>query len=228
MMRWRTLFLGLVATCALTCALAPAAMAADLGGAKRGRVSEEPIQYGTPFSWTGFYVGTHVGYGWSDVDWREAGGFSGSHDGSGWLAGGQVGYNWQVGRFVWGIEGDMSASWIDGGNGCCGHSVDWLATIRGRAGITGFDNRTLFYVTAGAAWADIDYGSISGSRTESHFGWVAGAGIERALTPNLSARVEYLYYNFDEVSAPAGTVAPGAASFDPSMHTVRFGLNFKF
>jgi outer membrane immunogenic protein len=223
----RALFLGLVASGAF----ATAAAAADLGGAKRGRVSEDPTPYQAPFTWTGFYVGTHLGYGWSDVDWQETGSaFNGSHDGSGWLAGGQIGYNWQAGRLVYGVEADISSSWVDGSGGnndCCGHSINWLASVRGRAGITGFDNRTLFYVTAGAAWADVDYSSI-GSFSDTHFGWVAGAGIERALTPNLSARVEYLYYNFDDVGAPAGAVAPGSANFDPSMHTVRFGLNFKF
>ncbi len=224
MIRLRAMLLGLVAMCLL----APAAAAADLGGAKRGRISEGPIPVETPFSWTGFYYGVHVGYGWSDIDWSETGpAFNGSHDGSGALAGGQIGYNWQAGRFVYGIEGDISASWIDGGNGCCGHSVDWLASIRGRAGFTAFDNRTLFYVTAGAAWADIEYSSI-GSHSDTHFGWVAGGGIERALTPSLSARVEYLYYDFDDVTAAPGTVAPGAATFDPSLHTVRFGLNYKF
>ena len=124
-------------------------------------------------------------------------GFNGSHDGSGLLAGGQVGYNWQAGRLVYGVEADISSSWIDGSGGnndCCGHTVNWLASVRGRAGLTAFDNRTLFYVTAGAAWADVDYSS-NGSFSDTHFGWVAGAGIERALTPNLSARVEYLYYN---------------------------------
>lgn len=224
MIRLRALFLGLAAICLL----GPAAAAADLGGAKRGRVSDDPVPYQAPFAWTGFYVGAHLGYGWSDIDWSETGpAFNGSHDGSGVLAGGQVGYNWQVGRFVYGIEGDFSGSSIDGGNGCCGHSVNWLASVRGRAGLTGFDNRTLFYVTAGAAWADIEYASI-GSHSDTHFGWVAGAGVERALTPNLSARFEYLYYDFDDATAPAGTVAPGAANFDPTMHTVRFGLNYKF
>jgi outer membrane immunogenic protein len=224
MIRLRAMFLGLTALCVL----APAAVAADLGGAKRGRISEDPIPYQAPFTWTGFYVGTHLGYGWSDVDWQETNpSFNGSHDGSGVLAGGQIGYNWQAGRFVYGVEGDLSGSWVDGGRGCCDHSVNWLASVRGRAGLTGFDNRTLFYVTAGAAWADVDYTSI-GSHSDTHFGWVAGAGIERALTPNLSARAEYLYYDFDSVTAAGGTVGPGPASLEPSMHTVRFGLNYKF
>lgn len=201
-----------------------AAHAADLGGGPRERIVREPVVHERAFSWTGLYVGAHVGYGWSDIDWRE-GGFDGSHDGSGWLAGGQIGYNWQSGRFVYGVEGDFSSTGIDGGNGCCGHSIDWLASIRGRAGITGFDNRTLFYVTAGAAWADVTYDSI-GSHSDTHFGWVAGAGIEHALTPNMTARVEYLYYGFDEITAPIGLGT--AASIDPTTQVVRFGLNFKF
>ena len=101
--------------------------------------------------------------------------------------------------------------------------------MRGRLGLTGPDNRTLFYVTGGGAGADIDYASNLGNYSNNHFGWVIGGGIERALTPNMTARVEYLYYDFDSATAPAGTVAGGGiADLDPSMHTVRFGLNFKF
>ena len=48
------------------------------------------------------------------------------------------------------------------------------------------------------------------------------------LTANLSARVEYLYYGFDEVTAPAGALGGGPAALDLSMQTVRFGLNMKF
>jgi outer membrane immunogenic protein len=223
------LFRAISLTLVALCALGSAATAADLGGGRRGHISEGPILVDKPFSWTGLYVGASVGYGWSDIDWTETGpDFNGSHSGEGWLAGGQIGYNLQAGRFVYGIEGDFTKAWIDGGNGCCDHSVNWLASVRGRAGITGFDNRTLFYATAGAAWADVDYASINGSTSNTHFGWVAGGGIERALTPNLSARVEYLYYNFDDSTAAPGTVAPGAATFDPTIHTVRFGVNYKF
>lgn len=219
----RALFLGLAASAVL----APTAMAADLGKGP-GR---PPVEYvPEAFSWTGFYVGTHVGYGWSDVDWQEVPAFSGSHSGSGGVAGGQIGYNWQAGRAVYGVEADLSGSWIDGGNNCCGHTVNWLASVRGRLGYAGgFDSRTLFYVTGGAAWADIDYSSV-GSFSNTHVGWVVGGGVERALTPNLTARVEYLYYSFDTANAPAGTVAPGLglADLDPTTQTVRFGLNFKF
>ena len=63
---------------------------------------------------------------------------------------------------------------------------------------------------------------------ETHFGWVAGGGVERAFTPNVTGRIEYLYYAFDGVDAPAGAVAPGTANLEPTVQTLRFGFNFKF
>lgn len=100
--------------------------------------------------------------------------------------------------------------------------------MRGRLGLASSDNRWLFYVTGGAAWADIGYSSGLGTHSDTQFGWVAGAGIERALTPNLTARVEYLYYDFDRSTAPPGTLGGAATDLDPSTQTVRFGLNLKF
>jgi outer membrane immunogenic protein len=206
------------------------AAAADLGGPRRGsikdtRVVDAPVVYERPFSWSGLYIGAHVGYGWSDVDWQSAIP-PGSHDGEGWLAGGQIGYNVQKGQFVFGVEADLSSAWIDGGNGCCGHEFNWLASVRGRAGVTFNGNRTLVYATGGAAWADVDYAAPSGSGfSNTHFGWVAGGGVEHMLTQNLSARVEYLHYSFDEAS---GTVVNVPTSVEPTLETVRFGLNLKF
>jgi outer membrane immunogenic protein len=206
--------------------------AADLGGGRSRIATPFPapaVAEALPFAWSGLYFGAHGGYGWSDLNWQQEGGFSASHRGEGLLAGGQLGFNMQMGRFVYGIEGDISAGWIEGSSGdCCGHSIDFLYSVRGRAGLTSHDNRWLFYATGGAAWADFDYSTSPGSHSDTQFGWVAGGGIERALLPNLTAKVEYLYYDFDGVSAPAGTVAGGPTDLDPSMHTVRFGLNYKF
>jgi outer membrane immunogenic protein len=207
------------------------AAAADLGGRGRSRIAspEPPMPEAGPFFWTGFYAGVHAGYGWSDIDWQE-GGLSASHSGEGWLAGGQIGLNLQAGRLVYGIEADLSSAWVEGSNGgCCSHSIDWLYSVRARAGLASADNRWLIYATGGAAWADIAYRSAGFSgHSETQFGWVAGGGIERALTPNWTARVEYLFYDFDSVTAPPGSLGAGATDLDPSMHTVRFGLNFKF
>lgn len=213
---------------ASSASLAPGAVAADLGGSRSKVVAAAPPDPALPAAWSGVYFGVHGGYGWTDVGWQDA--ISGNHNGEGGLAGGQIGYNIQTGRLVFGVEADISASWIEGanGNGCCEHTVDMLYSVRGRAGLTGFDNRTLFYLTAGAAWADVEYTSGLGRHSDTQFGWVFGGGVEHALTRNLTARIEYLYYDFDAITAPPGSLAAGATSLDPSMHTVRFGLNFKF
>jgi len=220
------------------------AVAADLGGAPRPLVNDEPLPYGPAFSWTGLYIGAHVGYGWSDVDWQFAAtpGVSTNHSGTGALLGGQIGYNIQVRRFVFGAEADLSSAWLNGSTSCpdatfnCAHSFNWMASVRGRTGIAINNNRTLLYGTAGVAWADVDYtakDTFSGATfgtgfSNTHVGWVAGGGVEHMLTPNLTARVEYLYYGFDSVTAPAGALGGGPASIDLNTQTVRFGLNFKF
>jgi outer membrane immunogenic protein len=236
----RLLFLALVASVGLT----HAAAAADLGGAPRRPVHDEQPTYGPVFSWTGIYLGAHVGYGWSDADWQfdATPAISTNHSGTGGLLGGQIGYNIQVRQFVFGAEADLSSAWLDGSTACpsaafnCGHSFNWMASVRGRAGVAVNNNRTLLYGTAGVAWADVDYAAkdaVTGATfgtgfSNTHVGWVAGAGIEHMLTPNLTARVEYLYYGFDSVTAPAGALAGGPASLDLNTQTVRFGLNFKF
>lgn len=205
--------------------------AADLGSRSSRIASPEPpppMAAVSPYSWSGLYFGAHGGYGWSDLDWRQDNGFSAGHDGEGWLAGGQIGINFQTGRLVYGIEGDISAGWIDGSNGqCCSHSIDALYTVRGRAGLATSDNGWLFYATGGAAWGDFDYTRAGfDGHSETQFGWVAGGGIERALTARLSARLEYLYYDFDSIST--SSLGFGPTEVDPSMQTVRFGLNYKF
>jgi outer membrane immunogenic protein len=236
----RSVFLALVASVAFT----QAAVAADLGGAPRRPVHDEVVSYGPAFSWTGLYIGAHVGYGWSDADWQfdATPGISTNHTGTGGLVGGQIGYNIQVRQFVFGAEADLSSAWIDGSTACpgagfnCGHRFNWMASVRGRAGVAVNNNRTLLYGTAGVAWADVDYAAkdaVTGATfgtgfSNTHVGWVAGAGIEHMITPNLTARVEYLYYGFDSATAPAGALGGGPASLDLNTQTVRFGLNFKF
>ena len=222
----KTLRVALLAAAAAF-AVVPSANAADLGGGPpRGGMKDAPY-YAAPsvFSWTGFYIGAHLGFGWSDVDWQAV---SNSLGGSGALAGGQIGYNWQKGAIVFGLEADASSSWVDGSTSGFGHSVDWVMSTRGRLGVAFNDNRTMLYGTGGVAWADIDYNSGVGSYSKTHFGWVIGGGIEHMLSQNLSARVEYLYYDFNDATAPAGTLDAASTKLDPTMQTVRFGINLKF
>jgi len=218
--------------------------AADLGGGPRRTIKDAPLPYAPSYTWTGLYIGSHAGYAWSDVDWQFAltPGVATDHTGSGGLLGAQIGYNVQAGQFVFGIEADISSAWLDGSTPCpgagfsCEHSVNWLASLRGRAGIAVNANRTLLYVTAGGAWADVEYAAVSTATgapfgtgvSETHSGWVGGAGLEHMLAPNITARVEYLYYGFEGAAAPAGALGAGAAGLDLTTQTIRFGLNLKF
>ena len=237
----RSVFLALVASVAF----AHAAAAADLGGAPRRPIHDEPLPYGPAFSWTGLYIGAHVGYGWSDADWQFAAtpGVSTNHSGSGGLVGGQIGYNMQVRQFVFGVEADLSSAWLDGSTACPGPGFQLRPQLQ-LAGLRARPRRrrrqrqphAALRRPRGVAWADVDYAAkdaVTGATfgtgfSNTHIGWVAGAGIEHMLTPNLTARVEYLYYGFDSVTAPAGALGGGPAALDLNTQTVRFGLNFKF
>src|SRR5947209_8617293 len=112
-----------------------------------------PVPY---YSWTGFYVGINGGGAWGgNSRFDFPGGPSDSVDVSGWLAGGTLGFNYQLGPVVLGVEGDIDASGIRGSNACLGGGFacqiqnDWLGTVRGRIGYA-FD-RFLPYVTGGLA-----------------------------------------------------------------------------
>ena len=150
-------------------AFAGAALAADLPA----RTYTKAPMMSPVFSWTGFYVGGHVGAGWGTTESNLDVGKTLVSNGidpislalvlplaqtqmSGFLGGVQAGYNWQSGIMVFGIEGDFSGADIKGNAPCllilnCGTKVDWTADITGRLGATVGD-RGLLYVKGGAAW----------------------------------------------------------------------------
>lgn len=142
--------------------LAGAAAAADLPTMKAPPPPPPPAV----FNWTGFYVGAHVGGAWDGDNWL----FSPaqtvtSNHASGVFGGGQVGFNYQISSFVLGAEADASAAGLSSSNLCpnpnftCGHSIDWLASLRARLGFTPMD-RTMIYVTGGAAFADVGHTAL--------------------------------------------------------------------
>jgi outer membrane immunogenic protein len=110
----------------------------------------------------------------------------------------------------------------------------WIATARGRAGFA-YD-RWLFYVTGGAAWAQIEQilsNAILGvtiSDTKTLVGWTAGGGIEGTVLGNLSAKVEYLYADFGSKDYFTSLASGGPAILRKSLndHIVRVGLNYRF
>jgi outer membrane immunogenic protein len=165
------------------------------------------------FSWTGFYVGAHVGGTWGTVESAlvDDRGFSlpiSSHTINGFVAGGQAGYNLQVSPWlVLGVEGQVSWTDASGRTPCaplsilgCSTDVNWVATLAGRVGFT--RGHTMLYVKGGVAWADSDYhvdflgvNFLNASSTRT--GAMVGAGVEHAFTSNWSAKLEYNYMDFD-------------------------------
>lgn len=188
--------------------------------------AKAPPYVAPPFTWTGFYVGINGGYGWGTSDFSTP--FANSFDISGGLIGGTLGYNYQVNQFVFGIEGDIDASWIEGSAACgglsCETSNSWLATIRGRLGYA-FD-RFLPYVTGGAAFGDVET-SIAGfgSNRDTNVGWTIGGGLEYAINGPWSVKVEYLYVDLGDGGTIPGT---GGAEADFTTNIVRAGLNYRF
>ena len=196
-------------------------------------VHKAPVQVAAPlFNWTGLYYGVSGGYGWGSSTHNDPAAISsGSFDTDGWLFGGTVGYNWQTGPYVFGLEGDLSWANIEGGaispGGPIFTELNWLGTGRIRAGYAA--DAYLFYVTGGVAFGGVEAGNpVAGGGTgdETRVGWTLGGGVEAALTPNWTAKLEYLYVDLgDKDNYPTAT---GPVEVSLTSHIVRLGLNYKF
>jgi outer membrane immunogenic protein len=190
-----------------------------------------------PFSWTGFYLGINGGYGWGRSSWSDPafGADSGSFNTSGGLLGGQLGYNWQTGPIVLGIETDADWTNIKGstaalgvcladGGGICQTKQDWFGTTRGRIGYA--FGRFLPYVTGGVAYGDINALQSTGTATQTKFGWSAGGGVEYSLDRNWSAKVEYLHLDLGTASLFSAASGTSSLSVPVTDDLVRAGINY--
>jgi outer membrane immunogenic protein len=209
----------------------------------RGRSVKD---YERPFTWTGFYIGGHAGLatgdtqGTPDLGGGPPGLLSTDYSLNGALYGGQVGFNWQTGPLVLGVEGSLSSSSVQGNTTCaflleCKRDIDWLATVTGRVGYA--MGRSLVYGLAGVAWADVNTNvGIVGvpilSGSETHVGWVAGFGFEHALSNHITARIEYAHVDLGREDHGLAVVGGGPVvvtdRVDVKMDTIRLGVNIKF
>ena len=227
MMKLKLLGTGLAAMTLLATALS--AQAADI---------PRPIYKGVQpvvayYNWTGFYLGINGGYGWGTSTWSLLPGTKISPNG--FLVGGTIGYNYQVGSFVWGLEADWDWSGAKGSVTCaavatCTTESPWLATFRGRVGYA-FD-RWLPYLTAGGAYGNVKatvsvpvFG-VAASANQSNLGWTVGGGIEYAFLGNWSAKLEYLYVDLG--SFDTGFTTPIQDRVSLKENVIRAGLNYKF
>jgi outer membrane immunogenic protein len=245
----KRVLLATVAAITLAAAGQPAA-AADIGRFP----TKAPVAAPTPVqNWTGLYVGGNAGYSWGHTDLDYSFGalpaFNSTLDPNSFLAGGQIGYNWQLGSFVVGVEGDVAwrhgsdAAAVTLNNGFGDFATfnteqNWVGTLRPRFGFAA--NNWLIYGTAGLAvggfkhsYAETRPGVAArvAADSDTKAGWTAGAGVEYALTHQWSLGVEYLYMDFGSstLSQPAtGPVPPSAANFDDKSHVVRAKVNYKF
>ena len=240
----RNFLMGGVAACGLLAALLPAS-AADLS------VAPAPAPtYVAPvvpaFTWSGWYIGGNLGGKWGKYSGSVTGtavpgfpvtaggdGFTFSSDrDSAFIGGGQLGFNWQVGQFVFGVEGDIDATRIrdnfalgftPGGGVFIPGDVfrfknDWQASVRGRGGIA-FD-RFLVYATGGVAWAGVRAEALYSpgfvgrvavpgafaSDSKTLTGATIGGGVEFAVTNNVTFGVEYRYSDFGHETFNLGAV----------------------
>jgi outer membrane immunogenic protein len=245
------LLLSSVSLGVLTLGLAINAGAADL---PRAPVYKAPEQVWT---WTGFYIGGHFGAGWGDKHWYRTD-FSpvidqGFHHVRGGLAGGQVGFNYQVANWVIGAELDASWADLNGSHAdklfiictaICNlnaaqldrSKVDSVGTVAGRLGYA--VDRVLGYVKGGGAWAHDKY-SISSvlapdaalaTASETRWGWMAGVGIEYAFAPSWSLKFEYDH--LDLGTKRSRFTGPSFTSFDEDisqrLNLFKFGINYRF
>lgn len=234
-----------------SCVLSVAALATDSGSARAADLrdwrtdrsfKDEPVivpRY--RFSWTGFYLGGNVGYGWGTSESTgDAGAFNGLTSGfdvnpSGWIGGLQAGYNWQTGNLLFGLEGDLGILGLDDRESSGGAFVEaeygGYGALTARVGFT--DDRWLFYLKGGAALANIENraGAIGDPTDltvadETRWGWTIGGGAEFAFHPNWSMKIEYLYMDFG--SDTSTNTDGNIYRHENDLHTIKVGLNYRF
>ena len=191
-----------------------------------------------PWTWTGFYIGGHAGYGWGHDP------FDPTIDSRGVLGGVQAGANWQKGSWVGGLELDQSATGIKGSatdsfGDIYSDKFRLLGSARARLGYLVWPSM-LLYGTVGLAWTDLDQIFNDGAGTSStpsrRFGWVAGVGAEKRIaSTNWIGRIEYLHYDFGDsgsdntVDTIGGvTTVDGFTTGRLTADVVRAGVSYKF
>jgi outer membrane immunogenic protein len=223
------------------------------------------------YNWSGFYGGLNAGAvratdnnslaivnnGFFSVgvvsDVAAAG--SGSASSTGFIGGGQLGYNWQASNFVYGLEADLER--LSGRRNLGGtfvfrtsgnpytltgaSSADWLFTLRPRLGFT--TSQTLWYATGGLAvanraftltYSEPGFGPFSSSASKAQAGWTVGAGVETLIGGKWTAKAEYLYARFESLNptlvlqnGPAFTGSLNNADV-LNLHILRAGVNYHF
>lgn len=188
--------------------LSQIASAADLP------VKAPPKLIAPAFSWTGFYIGGHVGYLWGHTTFVDNGVVTETNAPTDGVIGGVLGgYNWQNGPIVLGVEGDFGWTNAHGtGGGAAAplppteihhYDIHWTSHARGRVGYA--SGPFLVFVAGGGAFAkfsmtmqEIGLPLVPPVVCQggAYTGWSVGGGVDYAFNNQISARAEYLYDDF--------------------------------
>lgn len=229
----------LLASAAALALMTASAYAADL----YVPVDEPYIPEVSGLDWTGTYIGVHIGGGSLNGDmtaytpYNSYNGFEvGSLDTTGILGGLQLGFNYQTGTIVLGVEADASLMNLgaisddnDPGRDFW-RDLNWTATIAPRIGIA--MDSVLVYAKGGVAFGGFEVGhdqsgtDISAESTE--IGFVIGGGVEYALDQNWSMKLEYNYMNFGDARIEVSGSPDIEIKQGGDLHAVKFGLNYRF
>ena len=191
------------------------------------------------YSWTGFYLGGHVGYGGGsfgpDANPLPLQGAFFPHSVTGMIGGYQAGYNRQLANHVvLGVEADVSfGSPLDAPRLVAAPfntTFDYIATARGRAGYA--VGTWMPYVTGGIAWGQTqvnlnDVGTVVPPKRELPVGWTAGLGVEVAVGGNWSAKAEYDFIDLARQSYDLTDVGLPRVNVDPRVHLFKVGMNYR-
>jgi opacity protein-like surface antigen len=218
-------------------------------------LKDAPVLAEGPHNWTGVYIGGHGASVWGEQDGTflinpTVNPFNPGF--AGWLAGGQVGYNYQMNGWVVGIEADSGRASASGGVSCpnlflftCEAKLNSLSSLTGRLGIVW--QRALIYVKAGVATGQVrsqttfnanvapqpTQASATNGETKRLVGWTVGGGLEFALTERWSAKAEYMHFDLGSAVFDVFPNAAGAAlgccfaDLDTQGDLVRIGVNVK-
>ncbi len=183
-------------------------------------------------SWAGYHVGIQGGASfWSTEHLFTGGVASGAFDFSSGFVGAMWGSTWQRGALVYGFDSDISFADTDGsragpgcGAGTCFSEVSYFGTSRVRFGYA--MDRMLVYATGGLAYARVHAGNTTDQGSKTRYGWTLGAGMEWALTPKWSAKLEYQHLDYGE--GHNYTTGGTGADVDLDADIMRVGMNYRF
>ena len=215
-------------------------------------VAKAPVYKAPPvpavYNWAGFYIGAYLGadLGSSNFTFLDDGTATDPRF-AGFLGGGEIGYNYQVAKWVFGLEGDLAWTNAHGARSCpigffanCEIDMNWLSTATGRIGYTYWD-RFLTYVKGGAAIAQDRaeatctpnsqstilpvVGCPSSSDSKTNVGWTLGLGSEFGLTRNVSVKSEIMYF---DLGSDRYTIAGIPTDIQRTGFISTLGLRFRF